>query len=159
MKWGLVLVLVILSLSLADDRLLQVPGYPISYKPNVYAGYLNTSSPSRYLHYILMESENGENNTDPLTLWMNGGPGCSSKLGFIQEIGPYYLDVNTPYKLGDNLTENKFGWTKVSNLLFIDNPAGVGFSVNKDKNFVYNDTNTATDTLDALVNFFTVKYP
>ena len=90
---------------------------------------------------------------------MNGGPGCSSKLGFIQEIGPYYLELNKPYSLNDNLTKNDFGWNKVSNLLFIDNPPGVGFSVNKDASYVYNDDNTANDTLDALIYFFTVKYP
>lgn len=106
-----------------------------------------------------MESEAGENNTDPLTLWMNGGPGCSSKLGFIQEIGPYYLEVNKPYAKGDLLTKNEFGWNKLSNILYIDNPPGVGFSVNKDASYVYNDTNTVTDTLNALINFFTIKYP
>ena len=90
---------------------------------------------------------------------MNGGPGCSSKLGFIQEIGPYYLDLNKPYKLGDNLTKNDFGWNKVSNILYIDNPPGVGFSVNKDASYVYNDVNTARDTLDALINFFTIQFP
>jgi serine carboxypeptidase-like clade 2 len=90
---------------------------------------------------------------------MNGGPGCSSKLGFIQEIGSYFLDLNKPYNLGDNLTKNDYGWNKLSNILYIDNPAGVGFSVNKDASYVYNDTNTAQDTYDALVNFFTVKYP
>jgi len=43
--------------------------------------------------------------------------------------------------------------------LFIDNPAGVGYSINKDSKFVYNDKNTAQDTMDALVDFFTSKFP
>lgn len=38
----------------SDDRLITVPGYPDDFKPHVYAGYLNTSSDMRYLHYILM---------------------------------------------------------------------------------------------------------
>lgn len=156
---AIIALLLILIVNCEDRLLTPPPGYPTDYKPRVYAGYLNTSSSLRYLHYILMESESGVNNTDPLTLWMNGGPGCSSKLGFIQEIGPYYLDINKPYNLGDQLTKNDYGWTKLSNILYIDNPAGVGFSVNKDPNYVYNDYNTANDTLDALIYFFTVKYP
>lgn len=90
---------------------------------------------------------------------MNGGPGCSSKLGFLQEIPPYYLDLNTPYSTDMNFTGNPYTWLAFSHLLFIDSPAGVGFSINKDKSFVYNDANTARDNLFALQDFFTSKFP
>ena len=79
-------------------------------------------------------------------------------LGYLQEIGPYYIDDGLNYKDGDNLTENPHSWHTVSNLLFIESPAGVGYSYNLNKTFVYNDAITAHDNFDALLNFFQ-KFP
>jgi carboxypeptidase C (cathepsin A) len=39
-------------------------------------------------------------------------------------------------------------------LLFIESPAGVGFSYNNDASYHYNDYNTANDNLNALLDFF-----
>jgi serine carboxypeptidase-like clade 2 len=69
------------------------------------------------------------------------------------------LELNTPYNDGDKLTRNQYSWTNLSNLLFIDSPAGVGYSINKDPQFKYNDSSTVKDTLDALVFFFSNKQP
>jgi len=47
-----------------------------------YSGYLRTNSPARRLHYIFVESKSSPKD-DPILVWFNGGPGCSSMLGFI----------------------------------------------------------------------------
>lgn len=78
--------------------------------------------------------------------------------GFIQEIGPYYLKEGVNYKDGDILTENEYSWHKESNLLFLESPAGVGYSYNTNESYHYNDANTATDNLNALLDFFQ-KFP
>jgi cathepsin A (carboxypeptidase C) len=164
---ALVVVLAIVSLILADiaaDKMTKIPGYG-EFNTSIYSGYLSTKSDSRKLHYLFVESINGPKNKDPVTLWLNGGPGCSSllgsyflKLGFIQEIGPYYLIDGRNYTDGDNLTWNEYSWHNLSNLLFLESPAGVGFSYNLESGYVYNDTNVAQDNLEAVKDFFK-NYP
>jgi carboxypeptidase C (cathepsin A) len=56
------------------------------------------------------------------------------------------------------LTENKHSWHKVSNLLFLESPAGVGYSYNTNLSFHNNDYTTAHDNMIALLDFFK-KYP
>lgn len=75
-------------------------------------------------------------------------------LGFLQEIGPFYLEDGVPYEKGMKLTLNNYSWHTASNLLFIESPAGVGFSYNLDKKWEYNDTTTASDALSAVLYFF-----
>lgn len=48
-------------------------------------------SHGRNLFYYFAESE-GNPSKDPVVLWLNGGPGCSSFDGFIYEHGIYLLN-------------------------------------------------------------------
>ena len=54
------------------------------------------------------------------------------------------------------LKYNQFGWTRFTNMLYLESPAGVGFSY-CDKSALpctSNDTSTAEDAYDALVAFY-----
>jgi carboxypeptidase C (cathepsin A) len=75
------------------------------------------------LHYVFIESLD-KPTTDPVLIWFNGGPGCSSLLGLFQENGPFIIDD------GETIIKpNPFPWNQRANLLYIESPAGVGFSI------------------------------
>jgi carboxypeptidase C (cathepsin A) len=60
--------------------------------------------------------------TDPLVLWLTGGPGCSSIMALLVE--------NGPCKVKEDLTTvlNPYSWNTEANVIWLDQPSDVGFS-------------------------------
>lgn len=52
----------------------------VNYTHKWYSGYLNNTQGK--FHYVFFDSQNDPDN-DPLVLWLNGGPGCSSLIGMV----------------------------------------------------------------------------
>ncbi|XP_072013118.1 lysosomal protective protein-like isoform X1 [Amphiura filiformis] len=135
----------------AEDEVTSLPGLstPPSFKQ--YSGYLDATG-TKHLHYWYVESQNDPDN-DPVVLWMNGGPGCSSLDGFLSELGPFHVNDD-----GNTLYVNPYSWNLVANVLFLEAPAGVGYSYADDKNYTTDDDQTAKDNYQALQSFF-AKFP
>ena len=120
------------------------------YKKDIFSGYLSTDVDGTELFYIFTPSQSSPEN-DPIILWLNGGPGSSSTIGFFEEVGPVLF---IPYKKEPIL--NEYAWNKNASVFYIESPGGVGFSTLKDPKFFYNDTIQAVSLNIAIQNFFKV---
>lgn len=95
------------------------------------------------------ESRNDPEN-DPVVLWLNGGPGCSSLTGLFLELGPSSIDkkLNTVY--------NKFSWNQNASVIFLDQPVNVGYSYSGSS---VSNTIAAGKDVYALLTLFFHQFP
>lgn len=134
------------------DQVTELPGLTWQPKFNQFSGYLNLAGTEKFIHYWLVESETNPE-TAPLVFWTNGGPGCSGLIGFMTEQGPFRPDSQ------GNLNENMYAWNKIANMVFLEQPIGVGFSYSNNKDdYRIGDDQAAKDNLATILAFFD-KFP
>ncbi|RQM19668.1 hypothetical protein B5M09_002717 [Aphanomyces astaci] len=85
------------------------------------SGYLQVTNATKYFYWYFESRDNPTK--DPLVLWLNGGPGASSLIGLLAENGPCLLDPDTL-----TLKDNPHAWNAHANVIWLDQPANVGFS-------------------------------
>lgn len=87
----------------------------------------------------------------PFVVWLTGGPGCSSTLALLTENGPCKVNDD-----GATTSVNPYSWTEAAHVLWLDQPAGVGFSYGEE-----NDSNEAMISEDAyyFLQAFFQAYP
>lgn len=150
------------------DKIDVLPGYEGGLPSNHYSGYVpvgKLSGSAGHLHYWFIESESNPY-SDPVVLWLNGGPGSSSLIGLLTENGQLRTNDDSLTNLTSSgvpqLFYNEYGWSKKSNMLYLESPKGVGFSycdnVTVAEECVNTDESTAQDAYEFLVSWFEL-YP
>jgi carboxypeptidase C (cathepsin A) len=116
-----------------------------------YSGYLDVTD-GKHLFFWFFESRSNPSK-DPLVLWLNGGPGCSSSTGLLFELGPCTITDE-----GKNTTFNPHSWTNRANVIFLDQPVGVGYSYSSDGSSVNTSPAAGLDVY-AFLELFVNRFP
>lgn len=118
---------------------------------NGYTGYLNSGDKHFYFAYFESRSQPEQ---DPLVMWINGGPGCSSMMGLLMELGPCAVDEG-----GETAHENKDSWINAASIFFLDQPIGVGFSYSSNPSDHANGTFAASEDIYAFMRLWYKAFP
>ena len=116
----------------------SLPGWDGPLLSKTYCGFGSAGTPpsgegTMYFNYIFLEAEE-KPETKPVIVWYNGGPGAASMFGLFVELGPYYLNQDSLDDPKFNATgipqiqRNPYAWTKVANVIAVNNPPPIGFS-------------------------------
>lgn len=104
----------------------SLPDIPSNFLTEMYSGLIriNESDPDRALFFVFQPRVGAP--VDEVTIWLNGGPGCSSLEGFFQENGMIQ------WTWGEYApTINDYSWPNLTNVLWVEQPVGTGFSIGK----------------------------
>jgi cathepsin A (carboxypeptidase C) len=133
------------ELSIANEDVSEGFTNPKICDPSVkqIAGRLAANTSSKYFFWLFESKSNPA--SDPLLMWLSGGPGCSSQLAMLVENGPCTVTKNGKTKI------NPYSWHNNANVIWVDQPAGVGFSTGLG---THNEDGVAKNMWTFLQNFY-----
>ncbi|KAM3505336.1 hypothetical protein MY11210_008012 [Beauveria gryllotalpidicola] len=114
------------------------------------SGYIDDDANDKHLFFWFFESRNNPAK-DPVVLWLNGGPGCSSFIGLFNELGPATIPRSDLKPV-----RNDYSWNNNASVIFVEQPVNTGFSYSG--NSVDTSVASAKD-LYSLLTFFFKQYP
>ncbi|CAH2034597.1 unnamed protein product [Thlaspi arvense] len=125
--------LLVLLIQHADSSSIikHLPGFegPLPFELETgYIGVGEAEEDQMFYYFIKSESNPKE---DPLLVWLTGGPGCSSFSGLVYENGPLAFKVEAYNGSIPSLVSTTYSWTKVANIIYLDQPVGTGFSYSR----------------------------
>ena len=128
-------------------------GYPWPDNVTQYKGYIDLNNTHGVTYFYWFFESRNDPKSDPLVLWLTGGPGCSSLLALFGENGPFLINTTTTPVL------NEYGWNSFANLLYVDQPAGTGFSYVSDPSKYDTSEKEISTALWEFLLIFYQKYP
>ena len=135
------------------DRVEYLPDMGVFDTYGAFSGYLDIAESSKKIHYLFFEAQNNAADA-PVLIWFNGGPGCSSMLGFMQENGPFRIESGAK-----KFHPSEFSWNRETNLLYIEQPAGVGYSYCEGiADCTFTDHTSGQDNLTVVLEWYD-KFP
>jgi len=136
-----------------EHQILNLPG--IKHIDDIpftqYAGRIELPSKEKMFYWYAESQSNPQE--DPIVLWLNGGPGCSSIGGFFTENGPFVVQSDLSLKL------NEYAWNQRANIVWVESPAGVGFSTPMQADDTYYNDDVVAERLHTFLALFFYKYP
>jgi cathepsin A (carboxypeptidase C) len=113
------------------------------------SGYfdIDADTDKHYFYWAFEAKVNPE--TAPVILWMTGGPGCSSGLAVLAENGPCHMNETT-----GQLYKNPHSWNNIATVIYIDQPAGVGYSYADKAGYDHNETEVGNDLYKFMEAFY-----
>lgn len=114
-----------------------------------YSGYFTVNKPYNSNMFFWYFPSLGNLASDPIILWLQGGPGATSLFGLFGENGPFTVKSKKGLKL------RKYAWTNSHSVIYIDNPVGTGYSFTNG-GYAQNETQVGADLYNALTQFFTL---
>ncbi|ORY83852.1 Alpha/Beta hydrolase protein [Protomyces lactucae-debilis] len=137
----------VLRIKKADTKL----GHVCEGAGSGYTGYLSFDHDKRTIYFIFFESQS-KPLEDPVAIWMQGGPGASSlPFGLLAEHGPCLID-------GTSTKTNPYSWNKFANMIYVDQPAGTGFSFSTTAD-PRDTTSQVADDMVMLLHLFYQAFP
>ncbi|KAJ7464615.1 alpha/beta-hydrolase [Mycena latifolia] len=125
--------------------------------PRSFAGNIDVQRaghPNNTLFFWAVEKQTGSltetKSTEPWGIFLNGGPGSSSMVGFFLENGPIRMATN------GTVSANNYSWNTVADYIWIDQPVGTGFSTADAAGYVADEDQVGADFMGFLANLVKV---
>ncbi|PAV21036.1 alpha beta-hydrolase [Pyrrhoderma noxium] len=113
------------------------------------AANLPANTVTAHIFFVLVKARRTADK-ERVLFWFNGGPGCSSFDGLMMETGPFRPDGK------GGLETIEGGWEEYTNMVFIDQPAGTGYSYTSTDRYVHELTEASSQVVEFMRNFYKI---